>query len=38
VRVPIDRAMDMLIEQKLPVRQAAPPTENATDSKKEAAK
>jgi hypothetical protein len=38
VRVPIDRAMDMLIEQKLPVRQAAPPAETLTDLKKAAAK
>ena len=38
VRVPIDRAMDMLIERKLPVRQNAPAAQSAEGVKKEAAK
>jgi hypothetical protein len=38
VRVPIDRAMDMLIERKLPVRQNAPAAQDASGVKKEAAK
>jgi len=38
VRVPIDRAMDMLIERKLPVRQNAPVTQDAKRAKKGAAK
>jgi len=38
VRVPIDRAMDMLMERKLPARQNASPGANATELKKEAAK
>ncbi len=35
VRVPIDRAMDMLIERKLPVRQSALAGQNAERAKKE---
>jgi hypothetical protein len=39
VHVPIDRAMDMLMERKLPVRQNAPaPTQSAESAKKEAGK
>jgi hypothetical protein len=38
VRVPIDRAMDMLIERKLPVRQSAPVTPISDGAKKETAK
>ena len=38
VRVPIDRAMDMLIERKLPVRQNAPVAQDAERAKKEPAK
>ena len=39
VHVPIDRAMDMLMERKLPVRQNAPaPTQTAERAKKEAGK
>jgi hypothetical protein len=38
VRVPIDRAMDMLIERKLPVRQNAPVAQSAERAKKEPAK
>jgi hypothetical protein len=38
VRVPIDRAMDMLIERKLPVRQAGSTSQSADGAKKEPAK
>ena len=38
VRVPIDRAMDMLIEQKLPVRQSPPPDANGPEPRKGAEK
>jgi hypothetical protein len=38
VRVPIDRAMNMLIERKLPVRQNAPVAQTADSAKKEPAK
>jgi hypothetical protein len=38
VRVPIDRAMDMLIERKLPARQNAPVPQAAERAKKESAK
>jgi hypothetical protein len=35
VRVPIDRAMDMLIERPLPARQSAPDARDADSAKKE---
>jgi hypothetical protein len=38
VRVPIDRAMDMLIERKLPVRQSATATQKTESEEKERAK
>jgi hypothetical protein len=38
VRVPIDRAMDMLIERQLPVRQNAPVAQSADSARKEPAK
>ncbi len=38
VRVPIDRAMDMLIDRKLPVRLNAPVAQDAERAKKEPAK
>jgi hypothetical protein len=38
VRVPIDRAMDMLIARKLPVRQNAPAAADADRARKEPAK
>ena len=38
VRVPIERAMDMLIERKLPARQNAPAVQTAERTKKETAK
>jgi len=38
VRVPIDRAMDMLIERKLSVREAAPVLQNSEGAKKEQTK
>lgn len=38
VRVPIDRAMDMLIESKLPVRQSSPVVQDAERARKEPAK
>ena len=38
VRVPIDRAMDMLIEHKLPVRETSPAVQSAEAAKKEPGK
>jgi hypothetical protein len=38
VRVPIDRAMELLIERKLPVRQNAPVAQSAEGMKKEPGK
>jgi hypothetical protein len=38
VRVPIDRAMDMLMERKLPARQNAPGAQTADNAKKEPVK
>jgi hypothetical protein len=38
VRVPIDRAMDILMERKLPARQNAPAAQGADGAKKEPAK
>jgi hypothetical protein len=38
VRVPIDRAMDMLIERKLPLRQNAPVAQSTEGAKKEPVK
>ena len=38
VRVPIDRAMELLIERKLPVRQSAPVAQSAEGVKKEPGK
>ena len=38
VHVPIDRAMDLLIERKLPVRESAPGVQSTEGEKKEPAK
>jgi len=38
VHVPIERAMDMLIERKLPVRESAPAAQSAEGAKKEPGK
>jgi hypothetical protein len=38
VHVPIDRAMDLLIERKLPVRENAPAVQGTEGAKKEAGK
>jgi len=37
-RIPIERAMDLIVERKLPTRSAAPPAAGAGDTTKEAAK
>jgi hypothetical protein len=38
VRIPIERAMDLIVERRLPTRPAAPPAAGAGDAAKESAK